>query len=120
MWITPPWFSSLLKTHQTYQPRSRSLCNRFHSQQPKQTPKGGKAKGKGKVKGKGKGRGKGKGKPKSASSDVAEGETWEEGGEDWYDEGGEAWQEEEEQPEAAHAELEEEVFCAKATMDTGG
>eukprot|EP00971_Amphidinium_carterae_P047744 940198-Amphidinium_carterae.2 len=51
--------------------------------------------------------------PKSASADVAEEETWEEGGEDWYEEGGEEWQEEE-QPEAAHAEIEEEVFCAKA------
>eukprot|EP00971_Amphidinium_carterae_P160578 3183708-Amphidinium_carterae.1 len=81
--------------------------------------KTGKDKGKGKGK-KGKGKGKGKGRPKAANAEVAEDETWEEGGEDWwYDEGGEEWpeQEQQEQPAAAHAEIEEDVICAKASMD---
>eukprot|EP00971_Amphidinium_carterae_P042788 840946-Amphidinium_carterae.1 len=61
------------------------------------TPNNGKPNQKGKAKGKGigkgkKGKGKGKGKPKPASPDVAEEETWEEGGEDWCDDGGEEWQ----------------------------
>eukprot|EP00971_Amphidinium_carterae_P112284 2224070-Amphidinium_carterae.1 len=84
-------------------------------------PNAGKPNKKGKSKGKGKkGKGKGKGKPKAANAEVAEEETWEEGGEDWwYEEVGEEWpvQDEPEQPAAAHAEIEEDVTCAKANLD---
>eukprot|EP00971_Amphidinium_carterae_P240447 4773285-Amphidinium_carterae.3 len=113
MWITTPWFGCSRPTRPTNPGPETSAADSTPN-----NPKPIKGKGIEKGNAKGKGKGDGNGKPKSASAAVAEEETWEDGGEDRYDESGEVWQEEEEQPEAAHAEIEEEVFCAKATMDT--